>query len=766
MRKLALRAASSIVIAAACQPAISAATPAAPLIDPPGPFSFPAKPTDIIGVTNYPSGTMVTPEGFLFTDFGELMFLAGAREAPIAQRIRQLRDGHLPIVEYAVVRDGVRYAFTAFASRVDGKPDGTVVDFVRVRATNVSHGAATAVVASGFRFSGDGIRYDRPRKPERLGDHYHLGTKFNKDWTYGADGSGVVRDGRLVYAFPRTRPHDIRYRIGDKSIVGGTLRPRTLAIGPKTPAGIVRYRVALKPGEAVDLDWAVPVLPVAAGSVEADAVTSAHFDEHLAKVSSGWNEILADGMQIDLPEEKVVDTVKASLIYDLIARYTLDGMVVQTVNDFQYHAFFLRDAAFFTNMYLQTGYPKIARATLDFFARMQRPDGLFLSQDGQYDGVGQTLWIYGRYVEMTGDRDFAEKVYPSVARAVEWIRRARASEPQGILPASDPHDNEDISGHITGYNFWALAGLAEAAKLAELTGHDAEAAGWRAEHDAYRARFIALLRKQTALSGGYIPPGLDGKGGQDWDNMASIYPTSVLTPDDPMVRATLKATRAKYQEGLPLWRGTLHNYNGFTNAETALILGEQQMAVGDLYAALVHTTATHGGFEVGPKPWGDREYGFNVTPHGWFAARYRMMLRDMLVREQGDDLHLLSAVSPSWIVPGSPLSIARAPTMFGPLDYTLTSDANGADLTLSTHFHASPKTMVVHIPWFVTASAAVVDGHPAAIEGDRLVLPLDAHHVRLNWQRNSEPMLSYESAVTKLKAEYRRRQAARAVRRK
>jgi hypothetical protein len=41
----------------------------------PGPFSYFSKPTDELGVFHAPSGTEVTPEGYLYTGFGELIFL-------------------------------------------------------------------------------------------------------------------------------------------------------------------------------------------------------------------------------------------------------------------------------------------------------------------------------------------------------------------------------------------------------------------------------------------------------------------------------------------------------------------------------------------------------------------------------------------------------------------------------------------------------------------------------------------------------------------
>ena len=47
-----------------------------------------------------------------------------------------------------------------------------------------------------------------------------------------------------------------------------------------------------------------------------------------------------------------------------------------------------------------------------------------------------------------------------------------------------------------------------------------------------------------------------------------------------------------------------------------------------------------------------RDFSLNLSPHGLFAAKFRTLLRDMIVREQGNDVHLLSCVSPEWIQVG------------------------------------------------------------------------------------------------------------------
>ena len=72
---------------------------AAPSIDSGAPFSYPAKPTDEVGVMYSPSAAEITPEGYIYTGFGELMFFVGPELEPVNQRLRVLEKGYLPIVQ-------------------------------------------------------------------------------------------------------------------------------------------------------------------------------------------------------------------------------------------------------------------------------------------------------------------------------------------------------------------------------------------------------------------------------------------------------------------------------------------------------------------------------------------------------------------------------------------------------------------------------------------------------------------------------------------
>lgn len=731
-----------------------------------GPFSYYSHPTDVIGVMDAPTATLVSPEGFLYTGYGELMFFTGNPEAAIDQRVKTLLRGYLPVIGYTYVQNGIRYQFTDFAATLDGNPSGVLVDFVRVRIENDNKVQRTAWFSTGMRYEGeinttDGAadnRYRRPAEPRRLGNYQQLGVVYDPSWKYSSDQDSIQRDGQVLYYFPNTASHTVRYTLKSDASPSGILGPQALRILPTTPVGIVQYNLSLQPGQQVTLDLKLPVIPVLAGSPDAAKVQSATFDEYLPKVVDFWERILKQGLDINVPEAKANDTFKASLIYDLIAREKAGDNYVQMVNDFHYHAFWLRDASFIARMYDLTGYPDYARQDLNFFGQWQQPDGNFVSQGGQFDGIGQVLWAYGQHYEITHDRAFAEEVFPSVLKAVAWIKQARESDPLHLMPSTRPGDNEDITGHVTGHNFWALNGLEKAVVLANATGHEADARDFQHEYEDYLSTLIHVLDRVTEKTGGYIPPGLDGQHGQDWGNMLAVYPGIILAPNNPMVTATLNTTRAKYKEGIMTYGDGeyLHDYLGFTNTETELVRGEQQLAVADLYAELVHTSSTHAGFETDILAWGDRDFNGNLSPHGWFAARLRICMRNMLVREQGRDLHLLSAISPAWIRQGSGIQVDRAPTNFGEVAFSLKStSASHAELNFHASFVDPPQRIILHLPWFMETTNVSADGKSLPITKDEVVLPLKVSNVSIEWKRraDSEP-LSYDRAVSQYKSNY------------
>ena len=735
------------------------------------PFSYFSKPTDEIGMMDAEAATEITPEGYLRTGYGELMFFTGPELEPTNVRIRTLEEGRLPIVHYEFTREGVAYRFTLFAATLDGKPEGTLFNFIRITMKNQSRQPSRAIVATGIRYdapnnTGDGNgdnRFVRPVTGNFPGDYRQLGEQFSNLWVYSFDGNRFLRDGRLLYAFSAGfssrsftlhDAYNFRY-LQDVS------KPTTLDVGPNAAEGVVTYSRLLKPGEESVLDFKMPVVPTADVATMA-AIEQAAFDTAKAQVTAFWTGILDQGMQISLPEQKPVDTFYTSLVYDLIARDHIGTNYIQTVNKLHYHSFYLRDGADIAHSYDVTGYPEIAKQDLEFFAKSQKPDGNFISQPQQYDGWGEAVWGYSQHYHITHDRAFAEWALPQIARAVDWLKQARAADPLHIIPASDVRDNEFIPGHLTGYNFLALSGLKLAVEMALETGHADLAQNWQAEYDDFRQAFLKVLDERASENNGYIPPALDGqKGGYDWGNLLSVVPEPTLDPHDPRVTATLKAMQAKYAEGIMTYANGefLHHYLTIKNTMTETIRGDQEQALEEFYALLVHTSSTNAGFEFKIYPWGSRNFEDNLSPHGWFAAEYRTLLRTMLVREEGNQLHLLSVVSPAWIGAGKRITVRQAPSNFGAVAFTLDQpSAEEAVLHLNPDFTRPPQTIVVHLPWFVELKSATADGKAIRAAGGALAVSPETRKVDIRWTlKPNGPRLSYDRAVADYKAEYARR---------
>lgn len=731
------------------------------------PFCYFSKPTDVIGIMDGKEGTLVTPEGYLYTGSGELMFFTGYPLEPVNQRVKTLMDGYLPVIQYNFTKDGIRYSIVALAATLDGNPESPLMNFIKVKIKNVNADKRTAYFSSAVRYQNEANvswdvgdnRFGRPAKAEKLGEFEQEGDAFNHDWEYSFIEDAFIRDGRLLYIYPKEGIFQKMMTLKTGYNEAQDLSPQKIYALANTPTGIVQYKIGLEPGEEKVLEFKFPYLAIPRDEAIVGELRNAGFEDYLSRTKIFWNDILAKGIDISVPEEKVDDTFKANLIYDLIARNKYGNDYIQKVNEFQYDAFWLRDASTILRMYDLSGYHNFAKQCLDFFPRWQQPDGNFVSQGGQYDGFGQTLWAYGQHYLLTRDIKFAETVYPSLLKAVEWLKQVRKNDLMNIIPVTTPGDNENITGHVTGHNFIALGGLKNVISLAEALGKKDDVIALKKEYDDYFSTFMKQVNRVAQKTNNYITPGLDVIGGQDWGNLLSVYPEYILDPFDPLVSATLETSRKKYQEGIMTYGDGryLHHYLTLNNTETELIRGEQKTALEEFYSVLMHTSATHAGFEFAIIPWSIRDFGMNLSPHGWFSAEFRILLRNMMVREQKNDLHLLSALSPEWIKDGEKVFVHNAPTNFGTVNLDLQFSNGTALLDMKNNFSILPDNLILHLPWFMKVNEVKADGNLMTIKNNSLILPINCKQVSIVWQKKLNVNLSYKKAVEDYKTEYGKR---------
>ncbi len=726
--------AAALAALAAAAPATAATKKAPPALPAPKlPTTYLLTPTDQLGFPGQKAGTLVTPEGNLYAGWGELAFNIGGNET-FEPRSHTLADGRYPIVHLFGVVRGVLYTLDSFQASVNGR--ATV--FARVTVKNLLPRFNHARVGAGLRYDGSELgvrarscciriyRFPRPRTPDRDGLYDQPGVGFNAAWTYSLagspqGGSSLLRDGQVMLLYPGGGPG---------ISVSQSLSPSPPPARAATQFGRTIYDVGLAARQSRTLDFRMPIEPIPAADPAVGKLAAARFAQYRGIVRGYWRNVLAGAMKVSLPERKVEDTFYSSILQDALARYQLpNGLWVQTVNQLRYHSFYLRDGAIITNMYDVVGLHGLAAQNLDYFLAWQQPDGLFISRPEEYDGFGQALWAMGEHWRRTHDTAFAKRMLPAISRAMTWFEGQRAHEPTGLMPPNlKLQDNELIRGHLAGDNFFAAAGVAAAADLAQGAGDPASAARWRNDYNSFLNVLKARVFTAQKGHGGAIPPSLDFKGGQDWGNLWSSYPWPVLDPKSQVVGRTLNRVEGKFREGIATYLDTrlLHDYLGFRLFETRLLRNEQRDAVQGLYSELAHTTGTGAGWEAATAPYGDRIVDDVTSPHGWFAAEYVALVRNMLVREQGSDVYLMSAVSPAWLRPGKTIAVTDAPTIRGPVSYRLSATKTGAVLTWRAKVQPGTK-----LYWPVPYAARKV--RAAGLKGGRIALRGRSGRLVVRW---------------------------------
>jgi hypothetical protein len=160
-----------------------------------------------------------------------------------------------------------------------------------------------------------------------------------------------------------------------------------------------------------------------------------------------------------------------------------------------------------------------------------------------------------------------------------------------------------------------------------------------------------------------------------------------------------EGARPGFIEGVMQWTpktNAIHPYMSLFVTNSHLIRGEQAKAVDGFYSFLIHSTSTQG-FPEGVfyqkrEAWGD------TVPHLWAAAFYVTTLRNMLVREEGRDLHLLSAVPSAWLEPGKGIRFENVPTRFGKISLKVEAQKDAFVLCFTRPDGFDPERVIIHLP--------------------------------------------------------------------
>lgn len=450
--------------------------------------------------------------------------------------------------------------------------------------------------------------------------------------------------------------------------------------------------------------------------------------ELLGEARRSWDELWSKGTRLGLPARlrELEDFYWSSLAYTLILTerdangelWTLDGPAV-------YREFWGRGEYFQGRAIEAAGYLDIGKETVRHALSLEKDDGEWdwpvTSGWPAWDNIGgnaASVWDYYLY---SRDRQWLASTYPYLARAADWIRlhREESMVPDDAPPAVEPihrqipwkcsdelepalapgekhywygllpwsyGDSGLPEGHPFPHNVWALYAVELAAKAADELGKQEDAARYHAEYAAYKDAIMVSMKRAIALEkedAPYLPAMPTLPDGAVSQSFVAVYPTNLLAADDPWVTNLLSHTRRTELQGLPTnmaWMGQGGVWPGesLNVAETYLRRGDIEKTISLLTSALNHGYSTNVFKEEikvdkrlpvacksGNAAKVENGHGTGDMPEAWGNANLVLLVRDMLLREDGDTLRLLTGIPARWIGAGEEIGVESAPTTFG-----------------------------------------------------------------------------------------------------
>lgn len=716
--------------------------------DPDKPWCYLQNSTTVIGVPYMPDAVQITYDGAIYTNKAELCFFYGSSRMPVMQRQKSWYKGWIPIIEYNWENQKIRYEVEIFGFPLQGENSQNTLQFVRVKMTNENTVDAKAKFTVATRSTGE---------KNRFGSGI-----FSPDWIYEIKQHKAIRNGKLVYTFSGKGNLESAY----EKKYAGSFKASDLEIEKNTAVCLVNYSPVLKPGESAQYIFKMPRVPVGTSDkMLVHKIEQADYNKYREQTISYWKHlILKDKATFEIPEKRVNDALKASLVQMILATRERDGHRFMT-DGLPYPNLFLTSFIQHEEAFDFFGLKEFTEQSLPDVYAKQDSDGLFYDGallHGKKLGVaqGQTIQMLCKHYFLTRDKQYIDTVYPKIKAAVAWIENAIMHDNYHLMPPAWPYDNEMILGHYTSNNLWAILGLRSAIRVARDLGKSDDDKEWTQFENFYRESLLNAINT-TFKEKGYITPGLyhyeigekarkgfpDWQTNQEWENMLLVSPSELFSPDSPIVDSTLTHIRSdRYREGIMTYRIFLHQYITINMMDQELAKGDSKNALVDLYNVLLHLGSSYEGFENLVYPWEDRKVSPDCpTPHAWASSKLVCFLRDMLVREYGGEagmdegkrsLYLFSLISPDWCKVGQRVAINNARTEMGIVSASMHFTPTGSTININPKFHTLPHRIVITIPYFAHLTGFKSDASKVEQKGPLLFFSPDVRKVTLTWEKD------------------------------
>jgi hypothetical protein len=416
-----------------------------------------------------------------------------------------------------------------------------------------------------------------------------------------------------------------------------------------------------------------------------------------------WPEAEKEAAQLTIPDPRIqflYDTATRSLIH-LSAGDMIPG-------PYTYNRFWFRDACFMLNALMSAGLMDRCCRHLDKFPALQRRDGFFHSQDGEWDSNGQVLWILNRYRLLSGGSFNTDWVQPML-KGARWIARKRNTKTdnpkvKGLLPPGFSAEHFGPNDNYYWDDFWAVGGLYAAAEITAARGLEKEhqiisGNARQMQEDLLNSIALVAAEKNTPA----IPTSPNRR--LDSAAIGSIvadYPLQLLPPGDSRMLATAGFLMANCMLKGCFFQDMIHS--GINIYMTLQLAQVYLRAADQRFISLLESAA---GFASSTGQWPEAIHPLTGGgcmgdgQHGWAAAEWLMLIRNMFIMEEKNTLIIGRGILPDWIERKKHMAYGPTPTPFGPVSVEIDCRHENPAVKLSASWYEQePDTVLVSFPGF------------------------------------------------------------------
>ncbi|MGW8192789.1 MAG: hypothetical protein ACWGOX_00850 [Desulforhopalus sp.] len=434
--------------------------------------------------------------------------------------------------------------------------------------------------------------------------------------------------------------------------------------------------------------------------------------EHFPHVVSSrtWPEAENEAARLQVPDEKITFLYKAATrtLIHLSAGDVVPG-------SYTYNRFWFRDGCIMLNALLNIGLTTRCLRHLNTFSDRQTKEGFFHSQDGEWDSNGQVLWLLNRY-RLLSDGDMNPQWLDPLWMGAEWIGRKRVFSTEnirinGLLPSGFSAEHFGPNDHYYWDDFWAVAGLFGAADIMAIEGRNKEEKTIRRVAVEMKDD---LLRSIARVAAERNDPAIPSSPNRRLDSSAigsivADYPLQLLPPGDRRTLATADFLFDNCLQKGCFFQDMIHSG---LNIYMTLELAQVYLRAGDLRFRSLLSAAASFASSTGqwPEAIHPRTEGgcMGDGQHGWAAAEWVMLIRNMFIMDEKDSLIIGGGILPEWLQENTRLVYGPTLTPFGKVTVMIDCDEKSVKVELTANWYRHrPQNIFVRLP---DHTAAVLTG--------------------------------------------------------